>query len=61
MLLPCDYSLPFLSPTDDVMPDSLLAFSLAQCAIIFVQNPTIIFSIILSFVSRIDFKNALSI
>ena len=41
------------------MPDLQLAFSLAQCATIFVQNPTIIFSTHLSFDSRLDFNNAL--
>ena len=61
MPLPYDYSLPFVSPMDDVMPDLQLAFSLAQCATIFVQNPTIIFSTHLSFDSRTDFNNALVI
>ena len=55
--LPCDYSLPFLLPMDDVMLDLLLAFSLAQSVTIFVQNPAIIFSVILSFDSNIDFNN----
>ena len=41
------------------MPDLQLAFSLVQCATIFVQHPTIIFSTHLSFDSRADFNNAL--